>query len=530
MLATQPTVAFSGVQQIIRARFTTSPGLEPGRGVIDFAPQPGTVFQSGTLEFTDGYTRLAFPDCRVERVSFHFDSHQAIWRLHICDRRWRWRYGAISGAYNLRRDNGNLIRSTERTPTQLAELCLAALGEESAEIAGLSGDSRPMVEWDYDKPALALAGLAQASNCQIALGHDNIARIRPIDTGVSVEANERLMQIGEVLTAPVAPEQLVLVTSPVRAQCDFKLEPVGVDVDQEVRPIDELTFRPYDGWSLVDPEHFQAIADPRARELAKESVFRWYRIATPVTVPEWGEIEDLSLIAPIEDEQATLTTAPSPARNRAGIVYGVWCDYPQQATNRTASLVPWNGDPRWLVTTPFTLDRNRGLLKFARPVVRYAQGRPAAAQLALRGCVRIRHPQTLAWRRLERTRIVDPNSFGAEYLRADDLLPTIIAEYDPNTFALAGATTNFDAIRSAADSRLALEAERWNRSRSQRAVFAGLRSIEPATPNELVTWSVGPTGATTEVARELEAPGQRASQARLDTLSARRQTSRQRIV
>jgi hypothetical protein len=452
----------------------------------------------------------------------------------LCDRRWRWAFGQISGNYNLRRDDGQLCDGTERTPAQLAELCLEAMGETAADLSELPNDSRPTVEWHYRNPAAALEQLAAHCNCRIVLGADNLVRLRRMRSAASNPTSALLMHQGLASIAPAAPGRLTLVTDRVRIQADFRLEAVGLDVDQELRPLDELSYRPYEGWTSVDCEHFQAVIDPRARELARRSVFRWYRIATPLELPIHGTIHDLSLIVPIEGEQVWRTHSNSPAANLPTIVFGVWCDYPLQAANRADRLRPLSDDPRSLIPVRFEFDRERGLVRFAEPVFRYAEGpHPAPADLVLRASVGVRDPHTRAWRRLERVRELIAGNDTTEYLHREELIPIIVAQYDPATYALAGATNNFADIFAQADAELERAASRYYPQQPMRAVFAGLHACEPDGDLDVVTWSVGPQGVTTEVIRhDRVAPSSTAGPRqvmRLDTQQARRDLRRQSV-
>jgi hypothetical protein len=544
-MAPQGLVSFPGVQQVIAARYVFTPGIAPGVATIDIAPQPDAFFSSGTLEFTFASTRITLPDCRVERVSFRQSQQGLVYRLRINDRRWRWAFGKISGSYNLRRDDGTIVAESERSPSELARLCLDAMGETEADLSELPSEPRPTVEWDYDNPAAALAWLAAVCGCRAVLGLDNRIRLRSLSASTELPLSDTATVYGRAALNPPGPDVLAVTTGRVRFQADFPLEAVALDVDGEIRRLDDLSYRPYGGWSMVDLEHFQAIGDPRARELALASVFRWYRIATPFELPSAGTISDLALILPIETEQVeTTTVADGTARNRPAVVFGVWSHYPSQAVNRVNQLRPLSaggaGDPRPVVTTPFVIDRQRALVKFQAPVIRYAEGpSPAPAQLVLRTAVGLRDPDTRAWKRWERARQINAANLTTHYIKRNDLLPSVVAVYDPDSYRLVGCNTNFTTIAAQADATLDAAAATWQQRQPQQARYAGLAPLEPDGAVDAVIWSVGPEGATTEVIRH----GQRRtgrpahgsagnaipSQPRLDTQDARRQLKHQTV-
>lgn len=501
------SASLTGVEQIVAARYTHVAGTRPGRAIVDIAPQAGAMLTGGTLELACGGARMRLVDCRVERVAFRFSPEAAVWRLSLVDRRWRWRYGEISGRYNLRRAGGALVAGTERTPRELAQLCLAALGEPLADVSALPTAPRPQVEWNLASPARELERLTRQFDCLVTLGLDDRVRIAPRAAPVD-GASADLIAGGELMALAPGPSRLAVVTAPMRFQIDLPLEAVGLDVDGETRPLDELSYRPYGGWPLADVGHFHAISDLAAREQARQSVFRWYRALMPLELPLVGAIDDLSQLAPLAAEQLAASAADPAGGNLPAVVFGVWCDYPWQATNRAATLAPLGADPRPRVAAPFELDGQRGLVKFARPVFRYGAGpRPAAAQLVLRASVTVRDPATKSWRRYVRARELSHGDGTTRYIRREELTPTVTAQYDPASYALTGAATNFDQIDAAADLTIDALAARLARRRASQLLVAGLVAAEPAAPGDRIVYRVGPAGATTAIIRPLPRGG-----------------------
>lgn len=535
-MALQAIVSYPGISHMMRAHFVLRPGTTPSTAVLDFAPQPGATFRGGDLAFQFGSTYLVFADCQVAGLTFHVSEEGPVWRLHLHDRRWRWQFGQVSGRYNVRRDDGLLVESTERTPQQLAQQCFEAMGESDADVSELPDELRPTLEWDYDSPARALAQLLAHTSCRAVMTCQGAVRVQRLDTGDPLPLSESLMQYSLATVADATPGQLCVVTGRLRIQCDLQLEAVGIDSDGEVRPLDDLSYRPYGGWSSVDPEHFHAITDLRARELARSSVFRWYRVVTPFELPGHGAVDDLRSVVPFDIEQVEEISVAGPARNRPAIVFGRWCDYPSQAANRSDMLHPLANDPDTIVPLRFDLDRERGLIKFVRPVLRYVEGPyPAPAELVLRTALGVRDPQSGAWKRIERKRQLRSDDLSTEYLLHDELTPSIVPQYDPASYALTGIDTNFDEVFSQADLLLDLAALRYNTQTSQRALLAGLHSVDLLAGIDAVVWTVGPSGATTElIYREHRAMPSGAlpasARSRLDTHQARRDLRRQAVV
>src|SRR5262249_10682006 len=156
MSAPQGVASFPGVNQLLDASITCVHGISPSVAVLTIVPQPGLTTEIGSLRFEFDSLVLEVPDCKVDQGSIERNAGGEIWRLSILDRRWRWRFGRISGSYNVRRDDSSLKRGengtidTERTPQELASLCLQAMGESDFDVADLPNATRPSIEWDYE--------------------------------------------------------------------------------------------------------------------------------------------------------------------------------------------------------------------------------------------------------------------------------------------------------------------------------------------------------------------------------------------
>ncbi len=152
-------------------------------------PQAASPAVVGTLVLTFGETRVEFPDCKLDYGTVERTAGGLICRLALLDHRWRWRFGQISGTYNVRRDDSQLQKNaddadnSERTPQQLATLCLEAMGETQFDVGDLPNESRPSVEWDCVVPADALAALCDQLGCRVVLQLNNRVALRRAGVG-----------------------------------------------------------------------------------------------------------------------------------------------------------------------------------------------------------------------------------------------------------------------------------------------------------------------------------------------------------
>src|SRR5580765_5849029 len=112
-------LSFPGVDQVLSWSFTLSHGITPSAALVEIAPQFGLPAEVGTMVISFGDVALEFADCVLDSANVRRNESGMIVSLTILDRRWRWRYGQISGRYNVRQRNGRLDASTEQSPQEL---------------------------------------------------------------------------------------------------------------------------------------------------------------------------------------------------------------------------------------------------------------------------------------------------------------------------------------------------------------------------------------------------------------------------
>ena len=113
---------FPGVNQVRGCWYTLAQGIAPGVATLELAPQLGFTPTVGPLEMSYSGRAITFPVCLVEGLFLVFVGNGQEWRMTLLVRRWKWRYGHISGRYNLRRRDGSPIESTQKSPVELAQL------------------------------------------------------------------------------------------------------------------------------------------------------------------------------------------------------------------------------------------------------------------------------------------------------------------------------------------------------------------------------------------------------------------------
>lgn len=435
----QALCSFPGISQIFSAHYALAHGITLGVVSIEIAPQTTFPQDRGDVVFTeDGAAVLTLTDCKLDSGSFEANDAGQIWRLNILDRRWRWAFPIISLRANIRDDAHSIIEETELAPTDIAKACLRAMGESSYVLEELPNDSRPTVDWDCVNAAQALAQLCDELGCRVVLSSDNAVHLCTTGFGADLPQTPDVLSYSVMPDPLERPDSIVIVGAPYRFQNDFPLQAVGKDVDGSVRPIEELSYRPDPnaadgGWSQQPMPwvvNFPPGVSPLVRQLAEETVFKWYRIdlsgagnsgaafdalgRTIAQLPDGGlqdfSLSDLRQILPIHDVQveryfdvATDASGNSITvlRDRPAMVYGLWFDETRldngrygnsqaafafiQDENGIASdetRTPFDGQDATLtygldptntaaiVWRPFTIDRKRGIVMFSEPIYR----------------------------------------------------------------------------------------------------------------------------------------------------------------
>lgn len=523
----QGIVYFNGMEALLQGSFTLAHGIAPSLCTITIPPQKGKIFEGGKLTISYNGKKIEFPDCKIDEVNFTREGDGfETWTMNILDRRWKWQFGGqISGSYNTLR-GGAIIPSTKKHVRDLARLCLTAMGEKNSDASKLPNDVFPEVDWDYELPAEALAKLCDGIGYRVVLkASNNQVQICKLNEGAKLPESIPYLQNSISPNPPERPDELVLVGARTLYQIDVALEPVGLDVDGQVKPLLALSY----AGIIPDIEQFdqgmcESITDPKIRELAKRSLFRWYRIFGPLTIPGTGAvIRDMERLLPLTQQQVeTEQGADGQPRPKEPVVYGLW--YSGEAGERNTFAGPGfpskdlTVNPEAIYERGWTLDTELGIVKLADPLYRFVdtgkfkpqgEGLPKIpiykhppATLILRVAAGVRDADTRAFDRYEVVRKSKEKKFGTEpeYIRHDDLRVTYFIDH-----ARGGRlTTNTKDFTNAANKRLDEYEKKFTTDAAQAATYVGFHNIDLDGAIQQITWSVNASGATTRVSRNQE--------------------------
>ena len=476
----QALVTFPGIKEIVSFEYSREHGISPGMAMLTLVPQKGWPAKRGPLTLTFGNFRLSMRDFFPDKLSFQFDQSGFLYKLRLLDRRIAWRYGKISGRYNLRLPNGPVDKidpRTEATPETLIKQCLKAMGETKYNIAVdyLPDTWRPTVEWDYSSPAQELANLCDQFGMRVVLRMNDSVAIVPKGRGGLSGERAPLLPPGPIIQdsgnfdPPEKPKKIKFVCGGTRTEVDLSCEAVGDDIDGLVKPIDDLTYAPPGGWTTcpdlvaflgvpLTPNNvnvndaWNTLCSPR--ELAKQSIYRKYRITIndmngkPVRPPGFKKnLEDVRQLLPFGTQLIEPTFDPDTGWYKP-VQTIIWGAYARGNVNshdvteierKDGSQVflpipiikpkidPVTGaklttfDTTAFAPDEWSIDPDTGIITFSRQVYRYFNNTDPSKQLIKPAIILIRAAVTVS----------DPVTFTVNRYEVDRELsnPTINDDY-----------------------------------------------------------------------------------------------------
>jgi hypothetical protein len=277
------SITFNATNNIIRGEFVDYRGVLPGTGFIDVPMGDVSSVSTGTLTFSDETTSRSFENVVPGRCfvvpdgnGFGMTDAAPFVRITLYDRRKNWENGSIRGEYNARNVDGT--KRNTKSVAELMDMLLTQMGETGYSTSAAPTDVYPHVNWEHGaNPAYALESLAHQCGCDIVLGADNKVKVVALDESSSLSGTSIYPECS--ITIADGPSHFRIVGGPKVVSGTLKLEAVGQDVDGTIKPIDELSYKPDQGWSKQDPRFFSGVQDLLPRELAFRTVYKWYRVA-----------------------------------------------------------------------------------------------------------------------------------------------------------------------------------------------------------------------------------------------------------
>jgi hypothetical protein len=265
--------------------FTLEPGVTPSVCYITTVPHVPTLAQDGELRLvTHDDIELVFSNCKLEAPRLDAGPGGSFWTLPILDRRWKWQFAYVKGSFNIPKPDGSYLRETD--PQELAAILLSEMGESNFDVSRLPNDARPECHWeDGVRADIELDKLCSELGCIVTLNYlTDRAEIWPIGDGFGLPGGPA----DGSSYAPVqyaSPERIRVESGDTLFQDTFECEPVGLDIDERWKPINELSYKPKHGWGwavegfpAIKGKYFSHGRELKIRDLAEATVYRCYRI------------------------------------------------------------------------------------------------------------------------------------------------------------------------------------------------------------------------------------------------------------
>lgn len=355
------------------AEFTHSIGIKPSSGYLTFRASV-SIPSIGTLIVLFDTSVFIMAGCAITDHGAR-ENRWAVRTVRVLDRRWRWQYSFIQGEYNIRLPDGTIQPGTEKTPQELATLLFTAMGETTFDVTLLPNTTRPYVNWAGQRADLELEQLCSELGCSVTLGLNDIPRIIVLYSGLTPPLFN--LRTGLVPVTPGDdPDGVSVLCGLTSLQSKLELEAVARDTDGTVKLLNDLSYKPTEGW---EREHYNVFSGVQGshndlntqsqynRILALEDVWRLYRVKgfadDDATIPGVGGTvtsisQYLPLLGLLHDTQEVATDV---YKQRSAYIEGVY--WPKHdGYQNTPEGTLYAGE--WL------LDSYRGLVRFAEPVVK----------------------------------------------------------------------------------------------------------------------------------------------------------------
>ncbi len=554
-------ITWGGVDQHMEVQLTVVHGTEPSRVTINIPPTP-EIAVSGTLAFRQGSTIINFYDCRADIVDVYKDeSGLEMWTVTIMDRRWRWRFGQISGYYNIRVDK-TLRKGTEKNIKDLMKLCLEEMGEKNYDLSTVPTDIFPEVDWNYVLPSEALSQLASLIGFRVVfqVRRDRVAILKHGE-GRTLK-QEDATNYATTFDPPETPTELRFVGGRTFWEMHLLLEAVAQETQKGEfgwKLLDDrsLSYRPKDGWFEYDPDFANIIGNEKVSLLAGElslrkfvqaNVFKKYRITPFVLVSEKpyrtklltlqhpdGKklvVEERQQLLPLLHERLATYKTEFGDRAKPSVIWGKFEgggaaydnnveDRPVNSSSGGPDWLPDGSPPKHMVYPhSWNLDADTGIVSFSDPVFNYVSSRIqytrvdgtiyalqkmgyVPATLWLRVGFGFRDKKTRAWKSWEVPRVLDKKAkTKPQFVHRDDVPLSLVISNDGKIIDVKNATKKeySDAAKFYLD-----ETQKTLQTKDPVAVtYPYLRMEDLDGAVQQVTWMVTARGGFTKVSRNRE--------------------------
>jgi hypothetical protein len=357
-------MTFPGIEDISAFEFVFGRGIEPGACIVECLPQDSLSAAAGDLQITYDTDLITFADMApveqwLQQASYDpEDKDGPGFRMYVklLDHRRRWKGGTITGQYNIRLTDGSVYSATKKEPSELASLCLTAMGESGFDVSEMPNGVYPPILWDAVNPAQALDHLCRYIGCEITGGERAQVKIVQVGSGDALSEGGEHINEPFVFTPSDSPSSLQVQGGKTVWQAKLKLTPHVVQSG--------VASTLSTAWEQESPFSLPGITAAELRQAAFESQFHQFPVTSladgsnnlplapfPITKPHQYILQDYRL-----DTFTDLQLAP---QNLPARVEGKFFPYGDDADSHT-TIQPYTGR--------FLIRRAGNIVEFGYPV------------------------------------------------------------------------------------------------------------------------------------------------------------------
>ena len=472
-------------------------GCNPDNAIILAHSQDSPPMAVGTLAFSFNGQGVTWTNALCDQMTTQRSTHGWMTYYVIQDRRWRWSKGIITGAYNLRDEEGVLDPTTEKTLAELATLLFTEMGEPGASVSAISSSEKPTVIWDRDNAVHELEQLLYQRGYVPTLSLDDQAVVYAVGSGATLPNNDDVFSVSNTIDPPELPYILKLVMAQTRVQSKLKCCAVGLDTDGAIKKVDDLSYRPTGGWGDIAFGELAEITDPEAHQCALLSVGKWFQIEFQADgthdlspyLPDEITVTSAKQYLPVYDELIqTKDDIFTTKRVSPAIVEATY--FNDQGVTPTGKNVT---ELTRMNRTLWTLDRQRGIVKFVGPLKKRADnGEMTFADVYLTCSYSVLEDDTHVYDKHERDR--NMGGTGTDVVKVEELRRTLIADYDADGTTLLSLTDNQTTVDADADLYLDQAALRYVTEIGNVVAYRGIYPFGTDGITQQVRWNAAKPG------------------------------------
>lgn len=217
----------------------------------------------------------------------------------------------MSGRYNVR-SGIFILPATMKKPQELAAMIFKEIGykDNQFDVSRMPNDTYPEINWNLTTADSALDDLCKQLNCHVTLSHEDVPVIYPEGFGKDLPAVPSSQQ-SATFDIGLVPGRVMVASAPVMFQLDFPIFPVGLDLDNQVKPIDDLSYTPISGWKSCDSFANVTVKGKQyrqdtykeyftAKKLAEQCIYKWWQIKVPEELNGKMPYFNLPIVSPAQ--------------------------------------------------------------------------------------------------------------------------------------------------------------------------------------------------------------------------------------